>query len=119
VFELLAPKRGGRIGWKDAEGNPSYQKFLAHSKEPGVICWREVSGDEVPVKGRPRAYDVAEMLALLPPGGLPAGEWQRLAKSDCGISETSFHRERRAFEKAGRILRSKVSGNWQPVGKSL
>jgi hypothetical protein len=115
VFELVAPKRGGRLGWKDADGNPAYQKFLAHSKEPGVICWREVSADEVPTKGRPKSYDVAEMLGLLPPEGLLAGEWQRLAKSDCGISEASFHRERRALEKAGRVMRSKVSGKWQPI----
>jgi hypothetical protein len=115
VFELVAPKRGGRLGWRDAGDNPVYQKFLAHSKEPGVICWQEVSADDVPTKGRPKSYDVAEMLALLPPEGLPAGDWQRLAKSDCGISEASFHRERRALEKAGRILRSKVSGKWQPI----
>ena len=66
-------------------------------------------------KAARKSYDLAEMLALLPPEGLPAGEWQKLAKSDCGISEASFHRERRALEKAGRILRSKVSGKWQPV----
>jgi hypothetical protein len=115
VFELLAPKRGGRIGWKDADGNPAYQKFLAHSKEAGVICWTEATPEEVPVKGRPRSYDVAEMLALLPPEGLPAGEWQKLSKSDWGISEASFHRERRALEKAGRVIRSKLSGKWQPT----
>lgn len=115
VFELVAPKRGRRIGWKDTDGNTVYQKFLAHSKEPGVICWQEVKADDVPAKGRPKSYDVAEMLALLPPGGLAAGEWQKLAKSECGISEASFHRERRALEKAGRIIRSKLSGKWQPL----
>jgi hypothetical protein len=115
VFELVAPKRGGRIGWKDADGNTVYQKFLAHSKEPGVICWQEASADDVPTKGRPKSYEVAEMLALLPPEGLRAGEWLTLAKTECGISKTSFHRERLALEKAGRILRSKVSGNWQPI----
>ena len=117
VFELVAPKRGGRIGWKDGDGNTAYQKFLAHSKEPGVICWQEVSADDVPAKGRPKSYDAAEMLALLPPEGLAPGEWQKLAKSECGISETSFHRERRTLASAGRVIRSKVSGKWQPVLK--
>ena len=118
VFELVAPKRGGRIGWKDADGNTVYQKFLAHSKEPGVICWQEVSADDVPAKGRPKSYDVADMLALLPPEGLAAGEWQKLAKSEYGISEASFHRERRALQKAERIIRSKVSGKWQSILKA-
>lgn len=115
VFELVAGKRGRRLGWKDAANNPAYSKFLAHSKEPGVICWQEVSAEDVPTKGRPKSYDVAEMLALLPPEGLPAGEWQKLAKSDAGISEASFHRERRALAKAGRVIRSKVHGKWQPI----
>jgi len=80
-----------------------------------VICWQEATAADVPTKGRPKSYDVAEMLALLPPEGLRASEWLNLAKSECGISKTSFHRERLALEKAGRILRSKVSGKWQPV----
>jgi hypothetical protein len=115
VFELQAGKRGGRLGWKDAEGNISFMKYLAHSKKPGVICWREITGDETPAKGRPKSYDIEEMLALLPSDGLAAGEWQQQAKGECGISESSFHRERRALEKAGRILKSKISGKWQPV----
>ena len=115
VFELVAGKRGRRLGWKDAANNPAYSKFLAHSKQPGVICWREVSSEEVPAKGRPKSYDVAEMLELLPPEGLCAGEWLTIAKTECGISKTSFHRERLALVKAGRVIRSKIHGKWQPI----
>ena len=71
--------------------------------------------DEIETGGRPKSYDPEEILALLPGEGLPAGEWQKLAKSECGVSEATFHRERRAFLKAGRILKSKVSGKWQPL----
>lgn len=117
VFELMAPKRGGRLGWKDADGNPAYQKFLAHSKEPGVICWQEVSAYAIETGGRPKSYDPAEILALLPPGGLSTAKWVKLAKSECGISEATLHRERREFLKAGRILKSKVNGKWQPIKK--
>jgi hypothetical protein len=115
VFELRAAKRGSRLGWKEADGATCYAKLIAHAKKPGVICWREVDPDEIETGGRPKSYDSEEILALLPAEGLPAGEWQKLAKSECGVSEATFHRERRAFLRAGRILKSKVSGKWQPV----
>jgi len=115
VFELRAPKRGGRLNWKDGDGQTVYRKFIAHAKEPGVICWREVDPDEIETGGRPKSYDPEELLALLPPEGLATSEWQKLAKSELGISEATFHRERRALAKAGRILKSKVTNKWQPI----
>jgi AAA domain len=117
VFELRAAKRGARLGWKDADDSTSYAKLIAHAKEPGVICWREVDPDEIETGGRPKSYDPDEIFALLPPEGLATGDWQKQAKSECGVSESTFHRERRAFQKSGRILKSKVSGKWQPVQK--
>jgi hypothetical protein len=43
VFKLCLGKRGGRVGWKDADGKTLYAKDIAHAKEPGTICWREPS----------------------------------------------------------------------------
>ena len=49
VFELRAGKRGGRLGWKKADGETKvYFKLIAHAKEPGVICWREAEISEAP-----------------------------------------------------------------------
>lgn len=115
VFELIAAKRGSRLGWKEADGSTSYAKLIAHAKERGVICWREVDPDEIETGGRPKSYDVNELVALLPDAGLSTGDWQKLAKTECGISESTFHRERRALVKAGRILKSKVTNKWQPI----
>ncbi len=40
VYELWAGKRGSRIGWKHPDNvTKAYSKFIAHSMEPGVICW--------------------------------------------------------------------------------
>jgi len=40
VFELQAGKRGGRLGWREADGETkAFVKYLAHAREPGVICW--------------------------------------------------------------------------------
>jgi hypothetical protein len=47
VYQLLAAKRGRRLGWEDEGGNPSYSKHIAHHGEPGVICWREAKDEEV------------------------------------------------------------------------
>lgn len=117
VFELRAGKRGGRLGWRDASGQPAYVKYVAHAKAPGVICWQEVNADAIETGGRPKSYDPTEILALLPPEGLSTAKWVKLAKSECGISEATLHRERREFLKADRILKSKVNGKWQPIKK--
>ena len=52
VFELCAGKRGGRLGWREADGSTrAYSKMIAHSRVPGAICWREADADEIPVSG--------------------------------------------------------------------
>ena len=91
---------------------------MAHSKEAGVICWHEVDVNEIETRGRPKSYDVGELVALLPAEGLATGEWEKLAKSECGMSRATFHRERQALSKAGRVLKSKVSNKWQPIKSS-
>ena len=49
VFELRAGKRGGRLGWKEEDGETkAYFKLIAHAKEPGAICWRETDASDVP-----------------------------------------------------------------------
>lgn len=43
-YDLIAAKRGKRLGWKDSDGNPTLVKHIAHSD--GVKFWREVPPDE-------------------------------------------------------------------------
>ncbi|MFZ2654332.1 MAG: AAA family ATPase, partial [Victivallales bacterium] len=47
IFKLSAPKRGTRLGWKDHNGNPTISQYIAHSKEQGVIYWREPEPEEI------------------------------------------------------------------------
>jgi len=47
VFELVAPKRGNRLGWQDPQGYPTIKKLIAHSRKPGEIFWREADEDEI------------------------------------------------------------------------
>ena len=44
-YDLLAAKRGGRLKWKDAKGNSTIVKPIAHSA--GLYYWREPSPEEV------------------------------------------------------------------------
>ena len=44
LFEMVAAKRGKRLGWKDGEGNPTITKYIAHSD--GLIFWREATPEE-------------------------------------------------------------------------
>jgi hypothetical protein len=60
-------------------------------------------------------HSADDMMALLPGEGLTSVKWQKCAKEECGISERSFFRELKLLEKAGRILKSKISGKWQPI----
>ncbi|NBR87769.1 MAG: hypothetical protein EBT61_20090, partial [Verrucomicrobia bacterium] len=42
IYKLVAAKRGGRLGWRMADGTtPSFTKLLTHSHQPGVIYWQE------------------------------------------------------------------------------
>ncbi len=47
VFELRAVKRGKRLRWVDDEGQPTNMQYIAHHGEPGVICWRKATADEI------------------------------------------------------------------------
>lgn len=48
IYRLHAAKRGARLGWKDAEDQPEYEKVICHSREKGIICWHEAELDEIP-----------------------------------------------------------------------
>ena len=66
VYELIAAKRGGRLGWRNEAGDQAiYTKRIAHSKVPGVICWYEVKDGEEgsDIEAHPT---MAEYLAIFP-----------------------------------------------------
>jgi hypothetical protein len=46
VYDLCLGKRGRRIGWRDADGNPVFSRRIAHAKDGGIY-WRLPSDAEV------------------------------------------------------------------------
>ncbi len=73
VFELRAVKRGRRLRWTDAEGQPTNARLIAHDKRPGVICWREatelecalVAAKPAPKAGRPKLYQAVDAVRIV------------------------------------------------------
>jgi hypothetical protein len=71
VFEFRAAKRGKRLRWQDANGNPTNAKLIAHDGRPGVICWHaatpaDAADLEAAAKGgRPKRFDDLETVHLI------------------------------------------------------
>lgn len=59
IFELVAAKRGRRLGWKDELGQPTMVKYVAHAKDPGQIHWRAPAQDELDAEIGSRASSKA------------------------------------------------------------
>ena len=66
VFQLMLAKRGRRARWVDLNGQPTTSRYIAYDRQPGVICWRELSAPEVEAEvgcGKPTVQDVVDALA--------------------------------------------------------
>lgn len=65
-FELVAAKRGTRLGWKLADGiAPCYSKIITHSKQEGVICWGEYDGPNL-IPDKIKSKTVADIMEHVP-----------------------------------------------------
>lgn len=62
--------------------------------------------------GRSKEYDPQDVLNLLPDSGLTSSAWAKVAREECGISERSFHRLKKALVDGGEIIQSKVNSAW-------
>jgi hypothetical protein len=65
--------------------------------------------------GRPKKHSEDDILKLLPPTGLLAGEWEQMAGTECDIAHATFHRLRKSLERNNRVLKSKVNEKWTPI----
>lgn len=99
IYRLHAAKRGVRLNWRESGDpeTPIYEKLIGHSKEPGLIYWRDAEEGEIK-EGRPKSYDENELLGLLDKESLQTEAWFNLAQSETGISRRSFYRAIKAME---------------------
>ena len=92
VFRLVAGKRGDRLGWKDANGEATRQRLIAHSE--GFIFWRDATPEECAKAGAgqnkmarntgdPRK-DAGELASALQRMPILAAEARKKAQNLCG-----------------------------------
>jgi hypothetical protein len=120
IYRLHAAKRGVRLHWRNDQDpeTPIYEKLIGHSKEPGLIYWRDADESEVVNEGgRPKSYDQDELLDLLGDSGLSTSEWKNLAKEACAISPRTFERACRDLQASDLILKSKLDRKWKRIIK--
>ncbi len=88
VFELRAAKRGARLRWKESDGvTASFAKLIAHSREPGVICWREAQADEIPADAkRKNVFTKEDLLPHVPTDKAILKEALRSKANGAGIA---------------------------------
>lgn len=98
VFELRAPKRGKRLRWADADGQPTVTRFIGHHREAGVICWREADPAEVEElreeegPGRRRKLNPVEVLHCIQAReGQSQRTYRALIHEVLGASESAVH----------------------------
>ena len=93
VFELRAAKRGGRLRWREPDGEtPAYAKLIGHATEPGVICWREADASELPPKGKGKKVFTKEDLLAHVPADKPIGKDVLRSKANgAGIAVTRIN----------------------------
>ncbi len=92
--------------------------------EPFVVRWhyplmrRDESLDPKRLRkavGRKREYGPADLLKVLPDGGLSLGDWKRAADEESGMSGSTFNRLRRDLLKLGKVFKSDTTKKWQSV----
>ncbi|XOV73811.1 MAG: AAA family ATPase [Verrucomicrobiota bacterium] len=100
VFELRAPKRGKRLGWKDDNDQSTVTQLIAHHREQGVICWRVAEASEVEEMasedkdaGRRRSCDLTEILHCIEANpNENQGFYKELASEAMGCSQQAVQR---------------------------
>ena len=111
VFELRAPKRGKRLRWVDAKGEPTMVKHIAHHREPGVICWRPATPEEIEdvqsksKGGRKKQYEDFECVhAVMHRSGESQTFYVDLVAGALGCSKETVRKMLKACAKAGWIV---------------
>lgn len=74
VFKLIAAKRGRRLGWIDAKGEPTLVKYYCHSTTGDGIFWLEATHEDIeamieasPGKSKSAPKTKEDLIALVPP----------------------------------------------------
>ena len=135
IYRLSAPKRGPRLRWRDENSHTVYHRFIAHAREPGVICWRDADPEETQAIGHTQVKEGYQRLVEVfrtaeeASAGLPAEEIIRRAVEQRITTACDVSRIRRLWLTGknaraimGNILEpvdSDSGGTFRPVGGAI
>jgi len=103
LYRFMAAKRRNRIGW------PSFDRYFAHSKEPGKLLWVEVAADQVKSSKGIKNRQPADLLALIPEHNPISKEALTVeAKKKIGIGEKKCSQFASILADKGEILLQKI-----------
>ena len=100
-YELRVPKRGWRLRWTTDDGERVTLKTIAHAREPGMICWREVASESR--EEQTAESVVAKILAKVPPGSRVRKSDAKLWGKDIGCSRDALRNGIEAAIVAGHL----------------
>jgi hypothetical protein len=103
LYRFMAAKRHNRIGW------PSFDRYFAHSTEPGKLLWIEVPSDEVKSSKGTQNCQPEDLLALIPEQGPISKEALTVeAKKILGIGEKKCRQYANILADKGEIFLHKI-----------
>lgn len=118
LFEIVAAKRGKRLGWRDAEGNPTTIRYAAHTDD--IIFWRNATAAEVnAVASKPDGEKkrlpkgVQRVIDLCTANKVPfdsVAAYRKAAMGKYEVSDTSADNWLNAAIDDGRVMRKPVEG---------
>jgi hypothetical protein len=120
VFELMASKRGKRLGWKDVTGKLTDKQYIAHHGGDGVICWREATAQEIAEveggvegRGRPVCVDTIEFVHCVM--RMPGQNRQAYLEEFCRVTGKSVDSAKRRLKECveGGYLREAGDSNFR------
>src|SRR5262249_23669123 len=97
---------------------PQIDPFVVRWQYPLMVPDTDLDPTKLKQAGRAKKrYTADQLLEVLGDESLTTTDWQKLAKSESGMSERTFYDLKSELQKLGRILQSKINNKWQKVYK--
>jgi hypothetical protein len=103
LYRFIAAKRQTRIGWG------GFDRYFAHSKEPGKLIWVDATADEVKLSKGIKTCRPEDLLALIPEHEPISKEALTVeAKTEIGIGQKKCHEFANILADKGEIFPHKI-----------
>jgi len=123
VFELIAGKRGWRLGWRSPDGvTRTTSQFIAHARGEGEIYWRPATNDEIEAtRTIQKNHERQNLLMALVPANRPIAK-NDLIEAGQRAKIAGIHKLRRYINDwvgSGELIETKQRRNNGPAAVML